>query len=163
MLEDQKLRTTDRRADTLITWSTSGETGGDVYVEVSAEIAACSGKDAAGLAIRIGNANYDRGYALEVSCDGQYRIRKFISFNTVPAILLDWTASDAIRPGPNASNRLALLARGSTIQALVNGEALGQVEDPDFIFGNFGLYTDAVDTPDLTVLWDDFSLWRLTP
>ncbi len=160
MLEDQRLRTTDKLADTLITWSTSGQTGGDFYLEITAEIGNCTGADAAGLATRVGNADYSRGYAFEVSCDGRFRLRKFISFNSIPAVLVDWTASDVIHKGPNTSNRLGFLARGGTLTVFANGESLATFNDPDYVWGNFAVFASAAQG-ETTVRWDDFALWRL--
>src|SRR3989304_4613895 len=77
--DDGRLKASDLLADPFIWWSTtiSDANAGDFYAEVSAEIQACTGKDSAGFSSRVGGGNLDSGYALEVSCDGHYRLRRF--------------------------------------------------------------------------------------
>jgi len=135
---------------------------GDFFAEVAAEIEACAGKDAAGFSGRVGGASLDSGYALEVSCDGHYRLRRF-SEGTVQ-VLRDWSPSEAIARGPNASNRLGLLADGDQVTAFANGIVLGPpVQDSSLGFGTFGLYASARETPGVAVNFDDFALWHLSP
>ncbi len=156
---DGKLVAVDKLADSYITWSTTTVTAGNVYAEATANIGSCSGKDASGLALRIGGDAYDRGYALELSCDGAYRIRKFIDVETPPKTVVDWTTAEAIKQGPNASNRIGFLAEGNTLSAFANGSLLGQVDDNDLVAGTFGLFANAASTAGLTVVFDDFALW----
>jgi len=157
--QNGKLIAVDKMADSYLTWSTTNVTAGNVYAEVTADVGACSGRDASGLAVRIGGDAYDRGYALELSCDGAYRIRKFINIDTSPKTLVDWTAAEAIRKGPNASNRIGFLADGNTLSVFANNTLLGQVEDKDLVAGTFGLFANAAATDGLTVTFDDFALW----
>jgi len=162
--DDGQLKTSDLLTDGYIWWSgTLPDAGaGDFFAEVAAKIQDCSGKDAAGFAGRIGGVNLDSGYTLEVACDGTYRLRKF-SEGAV-TILRDWTASDAIVKGPNATNRLGLLAQADRITPFANGVALGPaVQDASFAYGTFGLYAMARETPGVVVVFDDFALWYVTP
>jgi hypothetical protein len=79
-------------------------------------------------------------------------------------VLRDWTASDAIVEGPNATQRLGLLAVGDQITPFVDGEALGPaVQDSSFAYGTFGLYAMARETPGVAVVYDDFALWYVRP
>lgn len=153
-----ELTAIDHLADGFVWWSTSGQTASDFYAEVTAEVEACSEKDAYGLAARIGGTGYDRGYTLEFSCDGHFRLRRFIS-GELPEVILPWAASDLVQPGPEVSNRMGFLARGSRLALFANGGLLGEVEDRSFVFGNFGLFADAQVQQDLTVHFSDFSLW----
>lgn len=155
------LTATDHQADGFLWWSTSSEAAGDLYAEVSAEPDSCAGKDAYGMAIRIGGEGYDRGYTLEISCDGHYRMRKFIS-GAAPEVMVDWTASEAIEQGSNAENRLGFLARGSELAAFCNGQLMGEVEDTFFVYGNFGLFAEAIESPEMTTTFRDFSLWNIS-
>ncbi|HKZ55963.1 MAG TPA: hypothetical protein VJ123_10815 [Anaerolineales bacterium] len=158
-----RLQTVDKLADFFVTWSTNAVVAGNLYVEVTAEVGACSGKDSYGIAIRVDQVTFSNGYSLEFSCDGFFRMRKFIS-GQPPSLLLNWTQAAAIRPGPNASNRIGLLADGATLHAFANGEALPlHTEDFDYLEGIFALFADARETPGLTTTFDEFALWNLTP
>jgi hypothetical protein len=161
--EDGRLRATDFLADKFLWWSTTipDVDAGDLYVEVSAVVDECSGKDAIGLAVRVDPVDRDSGYTLEFSCDGSYRIRKLLA-GTVQT-LLDWTPNDSILSGANTTNVLGFLARGSTLTVFANGEVLSSIEANAFYKGNFGLFSDAASTPGLTVYFDDFKLWYLNP
>lgn len=156
------LRTTDLRNDGFLWWSTSGVTAFDFYVEVSATAEQCSGGDAYGIGARIGGAGYDRGYTLEFSCDGKYRMRRFDS-GAQPEVLLDWTAAEAISTGAGAENRIGLLAEGPTLTGFANGEQLQQVRDEFYVFGNFGLFAEANQTERASAAFTDFALWYLQP
>jgi hypothetical protein len=162
--EDGRLKTSDLLADGFIWWSGTlpDAAAGDFFAEVTAEIQDCAGKDAAGFAGRIGGVNLNSGYTLEISCDGHYRLREF-SEGAV-TILRDWTAAEAIVQGPDATNRLGLLAQGDRITPFINGVALGPaVQDPSLGYGTFGLYAMARETPGVVVIYDDFALWYVTP
>ena len=161
--DDGRLRATDFLADKFLWWSTtiSDVDAGNLYVEVTADVGGCSGKDAIGLAVRVEPENRDSGYTLEFSCDGSYRIRKLVS-GTIQT-LLEWTHSDSIVFGSDSSNVLGFLADGITLTVFANGEVLSSIEDNTFFKGNFGLFADAVSTPGLTVYFDDFKLWYVNP
>lgn len=162
--EQGQLRAVDHRPDAFIWWSTTGAQGSDVYVEVLATMEQCTAKDGYGLGIRVGGQNYDRGYTLEFSCDGMYRIRKFVS-EAAPVILLDWTEGEAIETGPESSNTLGFMAEEASLYAFANGELLNPdpVQDHDYVAGVFSLFPSAAQTPDLTVRFDDFKVWYLPP
>jgi len=162
--KDGHLKASDLLADAFIWWSgTLPDAGaGDSYAEVTSQIQDCRGKDAAGFVSRMGGVNLDSGYTVEVSCDGNYRIRKF-SEGAV-SVLRDWTASEAIVKGPDATNRLGLLTRADQITAFANGVPLGPpVQDSSFSYGTFALYAMARETPGVVVTFDDFDLWYVRP
>jgi len=160
---DGRLKAVDSAADHFVWWSTTQQQAdaGDLYVEITADIESCSGRDAAGLAVRVGGENLDSGYALEFSCDGYYRLRKFTTGSV--KTLTDWTPSPEIIKGPQASNRMGFLGKGSALYSFANGKLLGQSEDNEHLLGNFGLYSSAENTAGLTVYFDDFWLWWLKP
>ncbi len=159
--EDGRLRATDRRPDAYIWWSTTvpEANAGNLYAEVTATIGGCAGKDGYGLAVRVGGPHLDSGYSLEFSCDGAYRFREFNA--GFVRILQDWAPSEAIRLGPNATNRVGILARGQTLVAVANGVVIGQIDGAVFGVGTFGLFASADHSPEVTVHFDDFALWWL--
>jgi hypothetical protein len=156
LLKDGYFEATDHVTDNYAWWSTTLPIAGNVYAEIDATFSDCAGKDAAGLGIRI---DVDNGYALEVSCDGHYRIRKF-SGGGVES-LLDWTRAAEIHAGASAQNRIGIVANGTTLHAVINGKALGSVEDSSFFSGTFALYANAIETVDFSVIFDQFELWYI--
>jgi hypothetical protein len=159
--EEGVLVAQDNLADGYIWWSTTTASGGNIFLEVSAQTEDCSGKDSYGAAIRIGGEDANRAYALEFSCDGHYRIRRFM--NGGVSDLLGWTFSSSILSGSNQINRMGIAAQGYDLIAVANGDLLESVEDSSVLDGIFGLYANAIETPGMKVIFDDFSLWYITP
>jgi len=157
LIKDGYLEATDYLTDTYVWWSTTVPEGRDIYVEVSANISSCTGKDSAGLGLRIGGNQYDSGYTLEVSCDGHFRVRSF-SGGAV-ATLIEWTPSPEILQGPNTTNKLGFVARANSLHVVINRAVVGSTEDFSFYSGTFALFSNALETPGLTVKFDDFELW----
>lgn len=161
--EEERHRASDYWTDQSIWWSTTIREidAGNVYVEITAELGDCTGKDGYGIAVRVNGDMRNSGYTIEFACDGSYQFRKFTS--GAVQNLLEWTSSDLIRTGPNTTNRIGFLASGNTLYGFANGEYLSQVEDFSFIYGTYGLFASAVETTGVTVYFDDFKLWFLSP
>jgi hypothetical protein len=162
-IRDGELVAVDYIADKFLWWSTTKPdlNAGNIYVEVSAELEECSGKDAAGFALRVGPPNQlDSGYTYELTCDGHFRIRRLFSGSV--RTLLDWQESEAINRGSNATNVMGFQAQGNQLTVFANGTQLAQVEDTAFISGNYGLYADAAQTAGFTVRFTEFKLWYLS-
>jgi hypothetical protein len=158
LVGDGHLKAVDNLADSYIWWSTTDSQAEDVYAEISATIGACSGRDSAGMAVHVNGSNFDQGYAIDFACDGSFRLRKFVT-EAAPVTLIDWTESAEIVKGPNASNRIGLLAKASKLYVFANSKLVGQVEDASYASGTFGLYASGVNTAPLTVTFDDFAVW----
>ncbi len=161
---DGRFQVTDNLADGFLWWSTTAREAADLYVEVTGEVGACGGKDAYGVGVRVGGQNFDQGYTLEIACDGSYRLRRFVS-EEQPVILLNWTPAAALVSGPQATNRIGLLAQGDQIHAFANGQLLSAqaIEDDSYSSGALSLFASAAQTPGLTVHFDDLNLWFLSP
>jgi len=159
-----QFQVTDNLADGFLWWTTTAREAADLYVEVTAEVGTCSGKDAYGFGIRVGGQNFDQGYTLEIACDGSYRLRRFVS-EELPVILLNWTPAAALVSGPQATNRIGLLAHGEQLQVFANGELVSAqaIEDDSYSSGILSLFASAAQTPGLTVHFDDLALWFLSP
>jgi hypothetical protein len=158
---DGYLEAIDYLTDAYIWWSTTVPIGSNIYTEVTAELLSCSGKDSSGLGLRIQGEPYDSGYTIEVSCDGHYRLRKFSS--GVVATLIDWTFSNEITQGANSSNIIGFVARGNGLHISINRIIVGATEDFSFTTGTFALFANALETPGLTVQFDNFNLWYFQP
>ena len=160
ILDDDRFRTTDHVADTFLSWSATDIKATNFYAQINAEFTDCDGKDSAGLVFRIPPEVYNRGYTLEVSCDGMYRVRKFLG-DAPPQTLVDWTESEAINQGPDSSNQIGVFAGGSKIVPIINEISLPEIEDYSYTLGTFGIFSNAYETIDLTIYFDDFRYWYL--
>ena len=88
-------------------WSYTNPKSGNVYTEITTTNGDCIAKDSVGLVIRAQEDSTPSGYALEVSCDGSWRFKLFRG-TQASLDFFDWTPSEAINPGPFASNRLGI-------------------------------------------------------
>jgi hypothetical protein len=163
--EGQAFAATDKLTDYIIFYSGSVRTDQNSYAEIDMTIGSCTGRDAGGMAVRVGGADYDKSYVFEVSCNGQYRLRKFLNFSTVPLVLRNWTYSDAINQGSSATNRLGVYADGDELYLFVNGVLLTEnpIEDNEYSQGRYGIFASAAETLNLKVLFDNFAVWVLAP
>lgn len=159
--QDASMVAVDYLTDNYVMWSTSLLEARDFYVELTARIDECEGDDSYGLAGRIGGDLVNSGYTLEFSCEGAYRFRKFVNGSVIS--LVDWIPNAAINAGSDQENTLGFLARGDRLVAYANGTYLGEITDRDFSTGLFGMFANALQTESLTVVFDNFRLWYITP
>lgn len=157
LIRDDEFHALDHLVDNAVWWSSTLPSGTNSLVEITARFGECSGKDAAGIGTRIGE-DLRSGYTLEISCDGHFRIRRFY-LGTIK-VLQDWTYSQEINQGEEATNRIGFVANGSFLSAFVNDEFLGTSEDFLFSGGTFSIFASAVETTDFLVIFDDFWLWH---
>lgn len=164
--EGEAFAATDKLTDLFIFYSGSIRSDSNFYAEIDMTIGPCSGRDGGGMAVRVDSStDYDRSYVFEVACNGEYRLRRFIDYDTIPAVLLNWTFSAAIHNGPNATNRIGILANGNELYLFANGVLLTQnpIQDNAYAQGIYGIFASADETPFLKVLFDNFAVWVLAP
>ncbi|MCJ7824617.1 MAG: serine/threonine protein kinase [Anaerolineales bacterium] len=143
-------------------WSILNRQSGNVYAEVSATNGDCIGKDSVGIVIRIDEEKGSSGYALEVSCDGSWRVRLHRESKS-PRMLSNWSSSAAIHTGAGATNRLGVLGYRDRFYVFINDQPVSLVFDPEYSrsFGSFALYVRASHTFNLGATFDDFSYWHI--
>lgn len=161
--EDGRIRATDFLADSNIWWSTTKREidAVNVYTEITAEIGECRGKDSYGFAVRVSGELRNNGTALEFSCDGHYRARKFVAGRV--SVLIEWTPSELIRAGPDVENQMGILAQNEMLYFVANGEILDSIQDYDYYIGTYGIFASSIETPGITIYFDDFKLWFVNP
>lgn len=148
--------------NTSLYWTFNNMQSGNTYAEISATNGDCIGKDAVGLVIRIDPDRTPSGYALEVACDGTWRFLRHRQ-GKAPEEFIDWTPSDVILTGKEATNRLGLWGYQGKFHMFVNGYHVGEFFDQVYTdtFGVFGAYVRAAQTFDLTATFDDFAFWHI--
>ncbi|MGQ9683506.1 MAG: hypothetical protein ACUVX9_13275, partial [Anaerolineae bacterium] len=90
-------------------------------------------------------------YHFEVDLDGQYRLQKNEANEWVN--ITDWIPHSAIKKAGQV-NKLAVVARGSTIELYANGTKLGTYQDSSFSHGNVGLVVATYDNGGVHVTFD---------
>jgi hypothetical protein len=143
-------------------WSYTDKQSDLAYAEVSATNGDCVGKDAVGFVIHSDPQKAAGGYALEVSCDGEWRFLKH-RIGESPRVLVEWTPSEGIKIGKDATNRLGIWDHFGSFYLFINGGMVGEAHDPgnDFPGGTFALYVKASQTYNLKAWFDDLAFWEL--
>jgi serine/threonine protein phosphatase PrpC len=155
----ERLELKDIAPDGVISWSFTEINEGNFYVELEVEMGECIGKDAFAIMVRVDN-DKSQGYAVEFSCDGNFRVRLWES-DDEPPLLQDWEASSEINQGSNSNNRVGILADDEILSIVANGKFIGSVPDSTYSSGGLSLYVNAIETPGLTAYFDNLNLWRL--
>jgi serine/threonine protein phosphatase PrpC len=159
-IEGAKFIAHDPLVDSYISWSRNTQLAvSDCYIEVLASfVGECQGHDAYGLVARVDETD-TLGYALEFSCDGSYRVRKFLAEGSVD--LIPWMPAGEIGSGPAVENRLGFLLRGNSLYAVAGRKILGSIEDGEYSRGSIAMYAFADVTPGLQVALDELAVWEL--
>ncbi len=124
----------------------------NVYYEVSTRYVAGPGDWGYGLTLR-SNKAMDDVYLFLISGDGQYTIGKVVGGKY--ASLVDWTRNNAVRQ--RATNRLGLLARGSSLEFFVNGQSIRRLNDSSLATGYVGM---SVEHAELEVAFSQMRVWQ---
>jgi len=135
------------------------EPAGGVFVEAEIEAQVCSPGDEYGLAFRIGpDQSY---YRFTVGCDGSARLTRVLPDRSLALVILE--PGNAIVPGTEGANRLAVLASGSSIRCFANGQEVITLRDPVLTFGRQGVVVRAGRGGQTTVAFDSFRVLSLSP
>ncbi len=118
----------------------------------------CSGLDRYGLLARAPDPS--KGYVLEFSCDGHYRLYIWDGKNYTA--LQEWKATTSIKTGPNQTNIMGLWMKGTNLRVYANGFKLAEFTDSTFDHGQFGLVIGSAETNNLTIYVDQVAYWDLT-
>lgn len=141
-----------------VAWATSERRWGDVHLAVEATHVSGPHDNEYGVLIRMsqGSSGSDTFYAFSVSGDGYARIARY-GGGAWTVLGSDWTPSPAIHQG-EATNLLEVVAKGPTLEFLVNGQPVLQTEDTALKTGNIGVYAGAFAEGGVVVAFDNLQV-----
>lgn len=155
-ITDGQFRITMFEPSAVPTWWVSWPQVSNFYAEVLAVMPpVCEGKDRIGWIFR--SPDPAKGYRLEISCDGQYRMLVFDEDGA--EVVVAWSSSEYLLGGPNQINRLGIWAQGKVLQIHLNGVAVAGLEHNDHRTGTFGFSVTSENTPNFTAAFDDLTFW----
>ena len=137
--------------------SSAGVSASDFYLEVEATQLAGAPTTWYGLYFR-GQAD-DRGYFFFINGDGAYQLI-WADEDDLEA-LIEETLSSELETGYDVTNRLGVLAQGSTLTLLANDAVLAELEHVAGAEGEIGLIAGTLDDGDMEVAFDNLALWEL--
>jgi hypothetical protein len=118
----------------------------------------CEADDRFGLFIR--TPDLKAGYLVGLTCDGRLAMTKWDGSDTT--VLVDFVASEQINSDPGATNRLGVIAHGSTYQLYVNGQLIAEASDASYVGEyRFGYFVRSATENPFTVKFDDMAIWLL--
>nr|HID13289.1 DUF1080 domain-containing protein [Anaerolineae bacterium] len=137
-----------------LAWASAGREFSDFHLTVQATQVAGPDDNEYGVLVRMRDASHF--YRFSISGDGYYLVSKYDGGAWEP-LSGDWTPSEAIHRGA-ATNLLEVVCQGSTMTFLVNGVALAQVEDSNYLRGDIGLYAGSFFEPGVEVRFDNLTV-----
>lgn len=142
------------------TWRLTSPTVANMYLEAEFKTQTCSGVDQYGIVFRAPDYDSGFGYYLGLSCEGKVSLSVWDSAGT--SFPLEWTNSDLILAGANQSNRLGILAKGSSLKIYINGKLFQEVTDSALSdAGHFGAFIAGKNTEGFTVEMGKIGYWNL--
>ena len=127
---------------------------------MTAEPAACSGRDSFGVVLRASHIDIGQeGYLFGISCDGRYSLRQWDGEELTK--LVDWTPTDELQPGGGETYRLGIMAEGDRFTLYINGVMVHEITDSAYDEGMFGVFVSAASTPNFTVEEEEMAYWLL--
>jgi uncharacterized protein YraI len=141
----------------IVCWEVSWPLIKDFYNEITIDMPEqCQPDDRFGLLFRA--PDNLRGYLYGLTCDGRYTLSMWDGETTT--VIVEPTASEVIMTGPEAVNRIGVVAYGSNYLLYANGVFLAEAQDSTFLQeGMLGLYIRASTEQPFTVAYDDLGVW----
>lgn len=137
-----------------LVWSYQGQEMDDLIISVDARVESPTGVGDYGVICRlVDDKNF---YALEVSEDGYFSIWKEVDGESFT--LYDWTFSDSIPA--DRPFRIDAACVGNRLLLGVNDVLLADVTDDTFSSGRFGLIAGTLEQGNLTVAFDNYTVYQ---
>lgn len=133
-----------------LAWANAGLSLGDFHLTVEATQVAGPDDNEYGVLVRM--QDHSNFYCFSISGDGYLLVSRFVDGRREP-LGANWTPLEAVRQG-QATNTLEVIAQGSLLTFLVNGEQVAQVTDTQFSRGDIGLYAGTFREPGAEVHFD---------
>ena len=128
------------------------------YLEITASVSLCRGKDAYGLIFRSEGKQGGYGYRWIVTCDGQMRVERWRPSEA--AVMQNWT--DIGEGGALLSLRLGLWLYRDEMRFFVDGNYLFSAHDPTLTGKQIGVFARSTGQNALSVNFSDLVVRSIT-
>ena len=157
LIEDGKMSMTAKKPDFFNSWVLTWPRPANFYLEATATMGACGGRDRYGLIFRVPDVSVSEGYLYAFSCNGMYSIWYWDGEKETD--LIDWKASELIKPGEGKTNRIGIRADGNQLALYANGILITTLTDNRLEMGYFGTFIGSAQTEDYTATFDEIAYW----
>jgi uncharacterized protein YraI len=143
----------------IVCWEVSWPVIKDFYNEITIDMSEqCQPDDRFGLLFRA--PDNLRGYLYGLTCDGRYTMTMWDGDSTT--VIVEPATSEVINTGPDAVNRIGVVAYGGSYFLYANGVLLAEAQDFTFTQeGMLGLYVRASSDQSFVVEYDNLGVWVL--
>jgi len=140
-------------------WEVSWPSVQDYYLQTNLIMPeSCNADDRFGLFIR--TPDLKQGYLVGLTCDGRLAMTRWDGENT--HVLVNFVTSPQINSDAGATNRLGVIANGSSYALYVNGNLLAEATDDTFVDEmRFGYFVRASSEQPFVVRFDDMAIWLI--
>lgn len=138
-----------------------GQTFGDFALEVDATQRAGPAESSYGVLFRMVDGH--QFYRFEITGNGLYMIERHNDDGTWTRLVPDWTPTSAIVQGMNQTNRLRVLAVGSSLTFYVNDILLTTVTDTTYPSGAIALDAGTFGGANMQVSFDNLAITTTSP
>lgn len=157
LIEDGKLSMTAKKPDFFNSWVLTWPRPANFYLEATATMGTCGGRDRYGLIFRVPDVSVSQGYLYAFACNGMYSIWYWDGEKETD--LIEWTASEFIQPGEGKTNRIGVRADGNQLALYANGILVTTLTDNRLDEGYFGTFIGSAQTEDYTATFDEIAYW----
>ncbi len=135
-------------------WSLGNRRIANFYLEATFKVGYCSSNDQYGLVFRAPDTS--QGYFYIIRCGGQFGL---IRWDTMDQ-LIDWKPVVPLHSGPNQTNRVGVMARGTELTFYVNGDEIQKINNERYVEGLFGFVIASYGTNNFNVQIEEVSYWN---
>ena len=136
---------------------------GNQQIRVNAHTNVCADADEYALLFR-GNLDAATSaynfYVFKLRCDGSARVELMQGTNVT--VLVDWTASPAIKSGANADNAITVWANKDQMRFYVNDQYLFSAQDATLAAGFYGFFLFDHTNANMSVSWKGLEAKAIT-
>jgi len=140
-----------------LAWADNPAEVADFQLELDVTLFDAATEGEAGLVFRMVDDN--NFYFMAIDNTGRYSLWKKEAGEWL--VLSPWARSDLLATEDGAENRIGVLAEGSQLAVLVNGQVAATVADDSFAAGSLALAVGTFATPGVSASFDRLSLWTL--
>lgn len=141
-------------------WQVSSPKLQKAYVEMTLQMANCSGLDRVGLAVRA-SSDGQQFYFMGITCDGQwgfFRMAPDVNINQISA----YQQAAPLASGTNNPHRVGIWMDGSTFTFYIDGEKVGTATDATLTDAGYtGFLIAYASNPGFTAKIDTLKYWNI--
>ena len=104
----------------------------------------------------LSRTQHQRGLFLRYPCSGKFDLTRWDTMNQ----LIEWKPAVPLKAGPNQTNRVGVMARGTELTLYINGDEVQKINNERYNEGLFGFFIASYGTYNFNVLVEEVAYWN---